>query len=129
MSYTAAQRKYPLSWGKSQSDSWCWLSVIDGSEAALNTTGTYVIWYSTNDSNARNVVRVGQGHIGSRLAEHKDNPNITAYGQYGLLVFSWATVPSTMLNGVERYLANVYNPLEGERYPNVAPIPVTLPGE
>jgi hypothetical protein len=107
------------------------LDAIDGSEDALNTVGTYVIWYSTrtNTSDDNKVVRVGQGHVGTRLAEHKNNPKIMAYGQYGLLVFSWATVPNTMLNGVERYLANVYTPLEGERYPNVAPIAVTLPGE
>ena len=41
---------------------------------------------------------------------------------------TWAVVPAHQLDGVERYLADTYQPIEGDRFPDVEPLVVNLPG-
>lgn len=89
----------------------------------LDKRGVYVIWY-TSPSQAK-VIYVGQGNIGERLKEHRQNPSITHYSQYGQLKVSWAIIPNdNWLNGIEAYLADLYNPTEAKNYPNVTRMPV-----
>ena len=73
------------------------------------------------------VVRVGQGDIATRLGEHRNDPEILAYAKLGTLRVTWASVPANQRDGVEAYLADTWNPLVGERFPNVAPITVNSP--
>ncbi len=40
---------------------------------------------------------------------------------------TWANISSQSVDGVERYLFDLYTPLVGERAPNVRPITVNLP--
>ncbi len=87
-----------------------------------NKEGIYVIWYAS-PSEAK-VIRVGQGIIGERLKEHRNNFQITQYSQYGQLKVTWAIINKAYLNGVEAYLFNYYKPLVGERAPTVIPISV-----
>lgn len=90
----------------------------------LDKIGVYVIWYAGATAK---VIRVGQGHIGSRLSEHRNNPEISRYSNYGQLKVSWALIGSQQLrDGVEKFLYNSYNPLVGERAPQVTPISVNL---
>jgi hypothetical protein len=124
MSYVLANEQHFVQWGKSTDGMWCQLNGVDLTSPALNVTGNYIVWFGAP---GHNVLRVGQGNIGERLADHKSNPKIQAYKSRGLLLFTWATVPNNKLNGVELYLARHYTPLEGERYPNVTPITVNLP--
>jgi len=63
------------------------------------------------------------------LSEHRDNPKILKYREFGLLYVTWAKVSSHEMSGVEAYLANLLKPLEGERYPNVPFISVNSPFE
>jgi len=86
--------------------------------------GVYVIWY-TGSSEAK-VIRIGQGHIGTRLKEHRSNPEISKYSNYGQLKVSWAIVDPQHRDGVEAYLFDSYNPLIGERLPIAQPISVNL---
>lgn len=91
--------------------------------------GVYVIWYAS-PSKSR-VIRVGQGNIGERLREHRNNPQILQYSSLGQLKVSWAiadgiSFQKDQLDGVEAFLANNYNPLIGDRFPNVKQIPVNL---
>lgn len=92
--------------------------------------GVYLIWYSAPSPGRSRVIRLGQGKIGERLREHLSNPQITQYASAGQLKVTWALVDGvnfkdTDLNGVESYLARVYNPILGDRFPNVPEIPVT----
>lgn len=81
--------------------------------------GVYIIWNIDGK-----VVRLGQGVISDRLSDHRRDPKIT---RHGLLHVTWARVAPNDLDGVEAYLADVYGPLVGERFPDVTPIPVNLP--
>jgi hypothetical protein len=90
--------------------------------------GVYVIWYASPQS--AKVIYVGSGAIGERLVEHRSNPEISKYSQYGQLKVSWALMddPTTM-TGVEAFLAHSYSPIIGERSLNVDPIEVNLIGK
>ena len=110
-----------LQWMRCQHDSWCSFEGVDLS--GVNTAGVYMIWH--HSPNAR-VVRVGQGNIADRIQVHRSDPNILAYRNRGLSV-TWAAVDAAYRDGVERYLADTFDPLVGEAYPNVAPIPVNSP--
>ena len=100
---------------------WCRFETVDLSN--VNTIGIYLIWYRGNPGR---VVRVGQGNIVERLMEHRQNPEILSYRDQGLLV-TWATAAPESLNGVERYLANRYPPLTGEKFPVAPEIEVNSP--
>ena len=110
-----------LHWLKSTKHEWLDLARVNLS--SVNTIGVYVIWQGFKDGK---VVRVGQGDIKARLTEHRQNHLIMRHaGSNGLLV-TWASVNSLALDGVENYLAQQYSPIEGERFPDVAPIQVNL---
>ena len=72
-------------------------------------------------------VRLGQGKIKERLYCHRNDQEVLAYKVYGELRVTWASVPSTQLDGVERYLANTWPPLIGDCFPDVLPIAVNSP--
>lgn len=110
-----------LQWVKCGSD-WCGLLNVNLSEVA--TSGVYIIWYSTNPSR---VVYVGQGKIADRIEAHRRDPSVTQYSSRGTLLVTWASVPVWQRDGVERYLADRYSPLEGELHPAVVPIAVNSP--
>lgn len=94
----------------------------------LNKKGVYVIWY-TSPGTAK-VIRLGQGFISERLKEHRSNPDITNYASYGQIKVAWILLNDTYLSGVEKYLARVYSPLIGERFPDeVSEIQVNLIGQ
>jgi hypothetical protein len=42
---------------------------------------------------------------------------------------TWASVPAHQVDGVERYLADTHQPIEGDRFPDVEPLVVKLPGQ
>jgi hypothetical protein len=84
----------------------------------------YIIWHEGNPSR---VVRLGQGDIKDRLSKHRCDKEILAYNQKGMLRVTWASVPSGQRDAVERYLANTWNPLVGDCFPDVEPIAVNSP--
>jgi len=90
--------------------------------------GVYIIWYA-NPQTAK-VIYVGSGVIGERLTEHRANPEILKYSQYGQLKVSWVLLENeTTMREVEAFLANSYNPIIGERYPGINPTQVNLIGQ
>src|SRR5271163_1540663 len=93
-----------VAWVTLVSGGWCPFETVN--LATVSTKGIYIIWY--NGSPGR-VVRLGQGDIAIRIAAHRIDRLVTAYGDRGLLV-TWATVPTHLMDGVERYLANQYPP-------------------
>jgi hypothetical protein len=106
-------------------DQWFDLLKLDLNSSYFNNAeGVYVIWYTA--PNQAKAIRVGQGHIGSRLREHRGNPEITKYAQYGALKVTWALVSPEYRDGIEVFLYNTYLPLVGTRAPAVTPIEVNL---
>lgn len=83
--------------------------------------GVYLIW-DPNDNGA--VVRLGQGYIADRLNTHRNDREIR---RRRVLLVTWAEAPIVYLDGIERYLADVYRPAQGAKFPNAMPIPVNLP--
>lgn len=108
-------------WTKSTEKEWLHLQRVNLTD--VTTEGVYIIWHGGNPSR---VVRVGQGNIKDRLGCHRQDPKILSYGQHGLWV-TWAAVSAAQRDGVERYLANAWNPLVGDAFPDVTPIAVNSP--
>ena len=110
-----------VSWGTCTTNEWCsFIQLNLEHEVFNNLRGVYLIW------NKDTVVRVGSGIIKDRIAAHREDPEITAY--QGLLV-TWAKVHANQMEGVEKYLADHYNPAVGERFPDRRPISVNLPAK
>lgn len=113
--------KLSVNWVKSTAGEW--LSFQNVNLSGVSTEGVYIIWHGGNPSR---VVRVGQGDIADRLQNHRADAQILAYAKHRLYV-TWASVAAYYRDGVERYLADNWNPLVGDRFPNVAPIAVNSP--
>jgi hypothetical protein len=102
---------------------WCSLETLDLETAS--ESGVYLIWHTGNPSR---VVYVGQGApVSKRLGAHRNDDRILAYKKFGSLRVTWASVPATQRDGVERYLADKWNPLVGDAHPDVTAIAVNSP--
>lgn len=95
---------------------WCDFRLVDLSNSYYG--GVYVIWSSWR------AVYVGSGIIAARLAEHRGDARIIRFPN---LLVTWASVPAVQQEGVERYLADWYRPLVGDRHPAVPPVEVNVP--
>lgn len=111
-----------LNWVKYQPGSWVEFQTYDMSNVTAD--GVYIVWHRGNPGK---VVYVGQGDVKSRLQAHRNNAEITKYAKVGTLYVTWAFVPAHQKDGVERYLANTWNPLVGDVHPDVTPIAVNSP--
>lgn len=110
-----------VNWVKLTTGDWCPFETVNLSN--VSTMGVYVIWHRGFPGR---VVRVGQGDVAARLGAHRNDPAVLAYAQHGLFV-TWAAVSVFQRDGVERYLADFWTPLVGDRHPDAAPIPVNSP--
>lgn len=109
-----------VEWIKCVGGGWCSFSRVDLTDPHFNgMEGVYVIWRSDGKA-----VRVGQGVIKERIAAHRGDPQIT---QHNPVYVAWARVPAVSRDGVERFLANRLQPLEGSIFPLATPIQVNLP--
>ncbi len=109
-----------LLWQKCQGDVWGSFLNVDLSHNHFdNMEGVYVIWQGRGP-----VVRVGQGFVRDRVADHRTNRAVTRYNN---LYVTWASVPAIYRDGVERYLADTLKPVVGDAFPDVTPISVNLP--
>lgn len=111
-----------LNWVKSTTGNW--LSFQGVNLGNVSTEGVYIIWHAGNPGR---VVYVGQGDVAARIKAHRDRSDINAYAKHGTLHVTWAAVSVRQRDGVERYLANNWNPLVGEAYPDVTPLVVNSP--
>lgn len=111
------------------------LTEIDETFSLQGRRGVYVIWFRSSDD--IQVVYVGKGDIAGRFAEHVQKPKIRKLlkrpgsdGTTGnaMVMFTWAFVsPDANRVGIERFLAGVFKPTLGQKFPLVQPIPVNLP--
>ena len=109
-----------LSWQNCQGDVWCSFMAVDLSHSHFDEMeGVYIIWQHNGP-----VVRVGQGIIKDRIADHRTTQAITKYES---LRVTWAPVSTLYRDGVERYLANTLEPKIGDTFPDENPITVNLP--
>lgn len=110
-----------VQWVKLTTGDWCPFQTVNLSN--VTARGCYIIWYRGNPGR---VVYVGQGDVQDRIRTHRKDARILAYQAYGLLV-TWAAVQAYQMDGVERYLADAWNPQVGEQHPDAAPIAVNSP--
>ena len=110
-----------VAWVKCSRGVWCPLERLNLS--TVTGSGVYVIWAGNK------WVYVGQGDIASRLQGHRNDSAILAYRDSGPLMVTWAILPASQTDGIERYLADTLVPAVGERHPATLPIPVNLPGQ
>ncbi len=91
--------------------------------------GVYVIWMEDEDVGYV-AVRVGQGDIYDRIASHRRDEDIKELEDKAnaILHVTWAEVPESFRDGVEKFLSDELDPLIGRRFPDVRPVPVNLPG-
>jgi hypothetical protein len=103
-----------------------WCSPEDLNLSTLGkTAGVYIIWHEGDPLHA---VRPGQGDpISDRLAAHRNDEEILAYGTYCTLRVTWAPMAWEYRDEVERYLAETWFPLVGAAYPDVQPLAVNSP--
>lgn len=111
------------------------LTEIDETFNLQGRKGVYVIWFRS--STDIQVVYVGKGDIADRFACHVNREEIRklleqpgADGTVGnaMVMFTWAFVsPEANRVGIERFLAGVFRPSLGQKFPLVQPIPVNLP--
>lgn len=111
-----------VNWIKSTTGNWLGLQTVDLSNT--RTRGVYIIWHAGNPGR---VVRVGQGDIADRLSCHRNDSEVCQYARRRDLYVTWASVAAGQIDGVERYLADTWNPLVGDAWPDCAPIAVNSP--
>ena len=103
---------------------WCDLLRLDMDSIGEDEIGVYIIWKPDDTGTA---VRVGQGNIKDRLTRHKKDKKITRHAVDGALSVTWTILSTRYLDGVEKHLGDLLEPLEGPRFPDVPPISVNLP--
>ena len=114
-----------LDWQTCTGGKWCSFEGLNLDHDHFNNMeGVYIIWHTGDPGK---VVYVGQGDIATRIADHRDNSQILKYKSAGTLRVTWAKVGSQYRDGVERYLADTWNPLVGDTWPDVTPIEVNSP--
>lgn len=112
-----------VTWVKCNGKSWCPFANVDVSN--VSTMGVYMIWHAGNPGR---VVYVGQGDVAARIKAHRNDPDITQYAKKGTLYVTWASVASQRdRDGIERFLANTWDPLVGVAHPDMMPVAVNSP--
>ena len=109
-------------WNRCGGDKWCDLLNLNLNHPHFNDlSGVYVIWRGSDGR----TVYVGSGEIADRLLAHRQ---ATWAKTHDSLLATWTQLPENQQAGVERFLADRLNPLEGRAHPNAVPITVNLPG-
>ena len=118
----------PLNWKRCSNGAWCRLNTVNLNHEYFtkDISGVYIIWHGGTSRTKSRVVYVGQGNIKDRIRRHREDPEIQEYAQLGLYV-TWARVAERYRDSVEAYLADKWDPIVGERYPDDPPIKVNSP--
>ena len=130
MAQPARNSSLPLSWRGCGGDGhWCNFLQLNLKRDSLAKGGVYVIWSEEATGARKTTVYVGQGKpVTDCLARHREEATITRHQKDGrILRVTWAKVGKEQRGGVERYLADTLDPLEGDRWSNDDPVRVNLP--
>jgi hypothetical protein len=90
----------------------------------LRCYGVYVIYQQSVGLFPPVVLKVGQGQVADRFAAHRQ---LNVLKQRTGVLATWTPISPIIIDGVERYLADRYQPLYGEAFPAADPVPVSLP--
>lgn len=90
----------------------------------ITTQGVYVIYQLGNPGA---VVYVGKGDVSERLGCHRDDARFRSHRAKSALYVAFASVAAQSQEGVEKNLAVRFQPLVGERHPDVPEIAVNSP--
>ena len=96
---------------------WCnfWKLKLDRMEGK---SGVYVIWA---DSGFPYAIYVGQGDIADRIKDHRgERPFIKIRDDGEKMFVTWQPFTDNELDGREKYLADLLNPVIGQRHPRKA---------
>lgn len=117
-----------LNWKRCSGGVWCALNAVNLEHEYFgqDVYGVYIIWHGGTSHIKPRVVYVGQGNIKERIEHHRQNSEVQEYKHLGLYV-TWARVSEKYRDNVEAYLADKWDPLVGERYPDALPIKVNSP--
>ena len=123
-SLLASQRqRKTLNWRKTgNADQWYSLGRL-----ILSTVTEHGVYVIKRFGIKERTIYVGQGNISQRLSRHRKCDRITRHGNIAELKVTWAPVPDTLRIGVERYLHEALEPLEGTYQTDDPPIKVNLP--
>jgi hypothetical protein len=119
-----------LSWATCGDDGhWCNFLCLKLDSDSLSKGGVYVIWSENADGSRKTAIYVGRGKpVADCLARHRGEAAVTRHGGKGrVLRATWAKVGKEERGGVEHYLAEAMQPLEGDRWSSDNPVPVSLP--
>jgi hypothetical protein len=110
--------------GTDEPENWCDPLEVDLThEHFVDLEGVYVVWH--HDQNP--VLLVGQGEIRKAIRAMRDNRQLIDIARESKLFVTWADVPSSLRNGVERYLIEMLSPRNYLSMPSADPIEVNLP--
>ena len=113
-----------LNWTKCNGERWCNFENLNLDHNHFdNLEGVYMIWHGAPTPS---VVRVGQGVIRDRIASHRKDSQILKYSDKNLYV-TWAKVDEEKRDGIERFLAENWAPLVGDKFPEAEKIEVNSP--
>ncbi len=86
-----------VEWIKCEGDKWCGLNTVNLQDSHFDgLEGVYIIWHVGSNPAS---VRVGQGIIRDRLADHRNDEDIQAYAHMELFA-TWASVFAQYRDGV-----------------------------
>jgi hypothetical protein len=117
-----------LSW-KRRPSGWHKLLNVRLTKGSLAKGGVYVIWAEDASGINKQTIYLGQGKpVADCLQRHRGEKRITKYQKAGrVLRVTWAKVAKDHRGGIEHFLAETLNPLEGERWSDDDPVGVNLP--
>jgi hypothetical protein len=125
-----AESALQVSWRRCGDDAhWCNFLNLDLDGDSLSIGGVYVIWSESANGERKRAVYVGQGKpVAECLARHRREATITRHQRDGrMLRVTWAKVGKDQRGGVEQFLADTLDPLEGDRWSDDDPLRVILP--
>lgn len=117
------RRPVALKWRK-KGNGEQWYSLRRLNLSTVTDRGVYVI---KRFGKQERTIYVGQGDISERLSRHRNSYRITRHGNTHDLKVTWAPVLVRRRSGVERYLHEALEPLEGTYQTDDPPIKVNLP--
>lgn len=107
-----------INWGTCGDDRhWCYFGKLILSSEDFKYKKGYIVW------SGETVIRLGSGLIKDRIAAHREDFKISKYTD---MKVTWAKVNANRIQGVEKYLADILNPVVGDRFPDRIPIEVNL---
>lgn len=119
-----------LQWEVNSQNQWYQLLYTDFS--SLTFSGVYIIWGIEQFNTSPRIIKIGQStDLSNRLTQYKHEKGKGTVFNYQFffdsIYVTWASLQESYLDGVERYLGNLYHPLISERFPDAAPIAVNSP--